>query len=361
MTDLAPEVAAEIDLTIEHFNANHADTVLFVARHLGGCIDADDAEIASVDSTGAEVDVVVEGTPSRVTLGFEAPATTVADVRARMMATITRARAAAGPDVPSTSIERELATVPTLPTFVTSVDEVRDLTPNLREIVLAGGLEAFPSDGGDQFVYLMVPRMGGPEIPDGYTMADLRVADPDDAPLAAYYTVRSWDPVGHRMTLWAVLHGHDEGVGGWAARCEVGDRVACWGPREGFGTGQDARSHLFVVDESGLAAAAALIDELPPTAPVRVIAETVDADHELRFDRDDIDVSWLHRGDEAAGVGTRLLDEVRATVTDGEGLVAFGAAESRQITAVRKHLRRELGMPATAVSMTGYWRRTASH
>jgi NADPH-dependent ferric siderophore reductase len=361
VTDLAPEVAAALDLTIEHFNANHADTVLFVARHLGGCAEAVDAEIASVDSTGAEVDVVVDGTPSRVRLGFETSATTVDEVRAQVMATITRARDAAGPDVPPTSVERELATVATLPTFVTNVAEVRDLTPNLREIVLAGGLDAFPSVGGDQFVYLMVPRPGGPEIPDGYTMADLREADPDNGPIAAYYTVRAWDPVGHRMTLWAVLHGRDEGVVGWAARCEVGDRVACWGPREGFGTGHQARSHLFVVDESGLAAVAALIDELPPTVPVRVIAETVDADHELRFDRDDVEVTWLHRGDETPGVGTRLLDEVRATVTDGEGLVAFGAAESRQITAVRTYLRRELGMPATAVSMTGYWRRTASH
>jgi NADPH-dependent ferric siderophore reductase len=36
---------------------------------------------------------------------------------------------------------------------------------------------------------------------------------------------------------------------------------------------------------------------------------------------------------------------------------AFGGAESRQITAVRKHLRQEVGWPAERVSMTGYWRR----
>lgn len=361
VTALAPDVAAALDLTIEHFNANHADTVLFVARHLGGWPAVVDAEIVAVDSVGADVDVVVDGRRSRSRIGFEAAATTVDDVRAQVMATITRARAAAGTAVPLTSVERELATVAGLPTLVTHVDAIRDLTPNVREIVLTGGLESFVSVGGDQFVYLMVPRQGGPEIPDGYSMADLRTADPDTAPLAAYYTVRAWDPDRHRLTLWVVLHGHDGGVGGWAAGCSVGDRVAIWGPRDGFGAAHDARSHLFVVDESGLAAAAALIDELPPGTPVRVIGETVDADHELRFDRHDVEVTWLHRGGDEPGTGTRLLDSVRATVGDGTGLVAFGAAESRQITAVRKYLRHELGMPATAVSMTGYWRRTDAH
>ncbi|MDW3215797.1 MAG: SIP domain-containing protein [Ilumatobacteraceae bacterium] len=361
MTALAPDVAAALDLTIEHFNANHADTVLFVARHLGGWAAVVDAEIVAVDAAGIDLDVVVDGRRSRSQIGFEAVATTVDDVRAQVMATITRARAAAGTAVPLTSVERELAAVAGLATFVTGVVEVRDLTPNLREIVLAGGLSDFPSVGGDQFVYLMVPRRGGPEIPDGYSMVDLRDADPDTAPLAAYYTVRAWDPGRHRLTLWAVLHRHEGGVGGWAARCQVGDRVACWGPREGFGATHDARPHLFVVDESGLAAVAALIDELPPTAPVRVIAETIDADHEITFTRSDVDVTWLHRGGAAPGTGARLLDEVRATVTDGAELVAFGAAESRQITAVRKYLRHELRMPATAVSMTGYWRRTDRH
>jgi NADPH-dependent ferric siderophore reductase len=137
--------------------------------------------------------------------------------------------------------------------------------------------------------------------------------------------------------------------------------VALWGPREGFGTGPGARSYLFVTDESGLAAVAARIDELPANARVRVIAETIDADHELRFDRGGVEVTWLHRGDDEPGTGSRLLDEVRATVTDGDGLTAFGAAESRQITAVRKYLRHDLRMPAAAVSMTGYWRRTTAH
>ena len=40
----------------------------------------------------------------------------------------------------------------------------------------------------------------------------------------------------------------------------------------------------------------------------------------------------------------------------GDGWWAFGGAESRQVTTVRRHVREELGWPAERVSMTGYWR-----
>jgi NADPH-dependent ferric siderophore reductase len=57
------------------------------------------------------------------------------------------------------------------------------------------------------------------------------------------------------------------------------------------------------------------------------------------------------------GTGSELVDTVVALELDGDGWWAFGGAESRQATAVRRHLRRDLGWPAERVSMTGYWRR----
>lgn len=114
-------------------------------------------------------------------------------------------------------------TTGTLPTFITTVASVRAITTEVREIVLAGGLEGFPSRGADQFVFVILPTDESP-IHDGYTMAEWMASDP--RPPAAYYTVRSYDPEAGSVTLWAVLHGHDAGVGGWAARCEPGERVA---------------------------------------------------------------------------------------------------------------------------------------
>ena len=264
-----------------------------------------------------------------------------------------------GDTVALTSIEEEFVSTATLPTLISYVAAVRDLTPNLREIVLEGGLEQFASAGSDQFVYLMVRRDGGPDVPDGHTMADQMAAGRDEVPWAgAYYTIRAWDPERHRITLWMVRHDHGDGAGSWVGRAEVGERVAFWGPRHGFGGAPDAHSMLLVADESGFAAVAVLIEEAPAHLPITVLVETIDADHIVELpERDHVNVRWLFRGDDQPGTGSRFIDAVRALALPATSVMAFGAAESRQVTAIRKHLRHERGLAADHVSMTGYWRR----
>ena len=75
-----------------------------------------------------------------------------------------------------------------------------------------------------------------------------------------------------------------------------------------------------------------------------------------------LEIIWVDRGGEAPGVTNRLLAAVAASITAGDDApdAAFGAAESRQVSAVRRHLRHALGMPAARVQMTGYWRRQAA-
>lgn len=353
-TDLDARTRAELTELLDHMDAGHADTVLFIARYAGDRPAASDASTSGVDATGLDLDVVADGRPERVRLTFARPIGSSAEAYEQLLGLLSTARAVAGERVPLTSTEREMATLGSLPTFVSEVAEVRDLSPNLREIVLTGGLDGFASSGSDQFVYLMVRRPGGPEVPVGHTMAAQQSADSETAPLGAYYTVRSWDPERRRLVLWVVLHGHGSGVGGWATRCTVGERVALWGPRHGIDV--QPRPHLFVVDESGLAAVAAILDELPPGTPTRVMAETVDADHVVELPTTgDTQIDWHFRGDAAPGSGTRLLDAVRSC-TIGDAVV-FGAGESRQMTAIRRLVRHERGLPAEDVSVIGYWRR----
>lgn len=359
---LSAEVLAELDLTIEHFNANHADTVLFLAKYAGGCMNATDAEARHIDALGVELSVMSQGESGIARLDFTESVSTTLEVQSQLIAKIALARTAAGDGVAITSLEREREVAASLPTFALSVASARNLTPHLREIVVEGDLEGFVSHRGDQFVLVMVPRSSAEQIPDGYTMADYRAADPNDQPLGGYYTIQSWDQDAGRITLWVVLHGHGAGVGGWAARAVTGDRIALWGPREGFGVRQSATSHLFVTDESGFAAVSAMLADISNDATVTIIAETVDAEHVVDLGASDgTKLIWLFRGDSEPGTGGRLLDAVRAleletNSTGIDGLVAFGAAESKQISDVRKYLRHELGMAADSVSMTGYWR-----
>jgi NADPH-dependent ferric siderophore reductase len=256
---------------------------------------------------------------------------------------------------PEAEARAELAAIPT---FHTGVAAMRPLTEGLLEVELAGGLDAFATRGGDQFFYMMMPHPGREPIPDGYTMADYMAQVDDERPMGAYYTVRRWDAAHRRMTIWVVLHGHDTGAGAWFERCGVGDRVVIWGPRHSFSPPAEAGRQLLVADETGFAAVVALLEETPAGRPSTVVLETSDEQHTLDLSVfPDATVHWLFRGDAEAGTGDALLRAVRALEPDPAGLVAFGAAESRQITAVRRFLRDDVALPAAHVFMTGYWRR----
>ena len=88
---LASEAAVGI---LEHMNADHGDSLVLMARVLGGRGDATEAVMTAVDRYG--FDVVVAGPEGRAALrlGFEAPVGTPAAVRPAMIRLVERARQA---------------------------------------------------------------------------------------------------------------------------------------------------------------------------------------------------------------------------------------------------------------------------
>lgn len=237
-----------------------------------------------------------------------------------------------------------------------SVASVRRLAPRLLEVTL-GGFAGSPLEGGDEFVYVMVSDAPG-GISPGYGMDDHLERAADDPVRGAYYTVRRSRPAEGEIDLWVVEHDHPGSVGAWMQQASPDDPIAVWGPRQGFRVPPDARHVLLVADETGFAAVAAVLDALPADRRATAVLECIDAEHRIVLpDHPGLDAIWIERGDDAPGATNRLLDAVRSAplVVDA----AFGAGESRQITAVRRHVRRVLGVPASRVSMTGYWRREA--
>ena len=86
---LAGEAALGI---LEHMNADHADSLVLMARVLGGRSDATEAVMTAVDRYG--FDVVVSGLSGRAALrlGFDAPVPTAAAVRPAMIRLVEQAR-----------------------------------------------------------------------------------------------------------------------------------------------------------------------------------------------------------------------------------------------------------------------------
>jgi NADPH-dependent ferric siderophore reductase len=316
----------------DHLNDEHRDTVTFVARFAGGWPDTTDAGIASVDENGVEFDLVLEnGSSTSRRIDFSTSLVGLEAVRTSLYSLLAVARERATDSVPQTSLELEIAAVADLKTFQTTVSDIVDLTPRLRQITFSGGLDDFTPIAPDQFMLVTPPDAGG----------------------RAYYTVRRWRAETGEMDMWFVLHDDHGPISGWVARTHVGAVVSLWGPRTSFEPPADTTSLVLVADDTGLPAVAAILDSTE--LPARVILETYDPDHLVDLEGQ---ADWLFRGEDLPGTGGRLPASIEALDFEATGTYFFGAGESREMTAIRKHLRQGRGLPREQVQMTAYWRRT---
>ena len=131
------------------------------------------------------------------------------------------------------------------PQHQAAVTAVGDLTPRMRRITVAGpSLVGLPSTPA-QDVELVLPDGAGRRV-------------------KRRYTIRSARPDAGELDIDALVHPHGPG-GQWAGTVEVGDSVELFGPR-GHLELRPAAWHLFVGDEAGLPAIAALLEVLDEPA-----------------------------------------------------------------------------------------------
>ena len=95
---VADPLAGEPALGIlEHMNADHADSLVLMARVLGGRADATEAVMTAVDRYGFDVVVSAPTGRAALRLGFDAPVATPAAVRPAMIRLVELARRGAQP------------------------------------------------------------------------------------------------------------------------------------------------------------------------------------------------------------------------------------------------------------------------
>lgn len=366
----------ELAMVRDHINHEHADTVALVARHLPihvvplPAASLVKAEIAKLDVFGVELELdLADGMRRVLRHDFAERCADVEEIRREFLSMVTDARSVAGAGEPLTSIEEELAGAGGIRTFLTEVIEVEDLQSNLRRIRFGGGLEDFVSIGGDQFMYVLLPPSGQSELTVGTDFtweANGQLPEAEQA-TGAYYSVRAWEPGDNGrgatwIDMWFVNHGHGR-ASEWAAAASPGDQVALWGPRRTFEPPAETDRYLLVTDASGFGATAALLDELGQdlTRPqIRVVAEAERPDLAIDFPLpSNASVEWTFRDGAEPGLHQGLLDTVRG-LEIGPHTYAYGAGESRQVSAIRRYLRDEVELNADQVSMIAYWRRSAS-
>ena len=182
-----------------------------------------------------------------------------------------------------TLIEREVAELAAIRTFVTSVVRTETVTRGIRQITFGGGdLAHVPAArSADQFLYVLAPPAGRREltIDAAFTWEQFAAMPAEEQPIGAYYTVRRWRPDVHELDLLFVLHGidadgHDDGTGGAVGRgAPPGDPVACGDRGRRSRPRRPPTWYLLVADDTGLPAVAAIIESLPAGTPIEVVAE----------------------------------------------------------------------------------------
>lgn len=251
------------------------------------------------------------------------------------------------------------------------VTGIEDVSPHMRRLTvsgeqLAGGerdghpIGPFRSDGFDDHVKLVVPEPGGPVPAAGTQEGDRFGWAPGVLPLTRDYTVRRYDPAARSLEIDVVRH--DAGrASDWAFSCTIGSPLAFAGPKSSAGVNHDVDWHLLMGDETALPAIGRWLEEAPAGTTVIALIEVPSAADRQQIDTvADADIRWLVRdADTEPGRSTLLLDALRALDFPPGRPFAWCAGETLTISPIRRHLRRERGLPKEDVEVVGYWRRSA--
>ncbi|MFD5224251.1 siderophore-interacting protein [Microbacterium sp. NPDC058342] len=284
-------------------------------------------------------------------------------------------------------------------TFRTTVARITALSPSFTRITLAGDdLAHFGTDGLDQRIKLIIPFADGTITDVGQFDETQSMTDwyrrwrelPDELrnPIRTY-TIRSPRPGDREIDVDFALHGTEGPASAWAGGAGVGDPMFVVGPdsrAEAPGGGIEwkpgtATSVLIAGDETAMPAICSIVESLHDGITGDVCIEVPTESDALPLSAPDgVRVTWLARGGAAHGVrlsaavhawgreraaasapGTALAETDPDVLWDvpeavGSGEYAWLAGEAGTITALRRHLVRDLGIDRRSIAFMGYWR-----
>jgi len=185
---------------------------------------------------------------------------------------------------------------------------------------------------------------------------DLMLAIPvDDGTINRRYTIRRADPTAGTVDLDFVVHGHGPGAR-WATDAPIGSTITALGPRGKVVPEADVDWHLFVCDESGWPASAAMVESLPAGGHAVVVADVAGEEEQQPLDAPaDVYVSWCNRDGGAPGGSEQVLAALdHLTLPDGRGH-AYLSAELVVVRIVGEWLAGR-GFAKDDISPKAYWR-----
>ncbi|MFB2598835.1 siderophore-interacting protein [Herbiconiux sp. P17] len=244
------------------------------------------------------------------------------------------------------------------------VDRVTPLTPTLTRVSLVGEeLAGFASDGPTDHVkvFFTDPATGiltVPELtPEGIRRPESgRIISRDYTPRAfRAATAGSPDELDIDFVLHGA-HGTDGPASAWAASASPGDPLVIAGPRGSRLAPSGIARAVLLADETALPSLSRWLELLAPEVEITALIDVADASvpaylsDELRLRAD---IVWLYR----SNAPDQLLAALRGLGPIDDDTFVFGAGEATTLIPVRHYLRKELGLPAEQVALSGYWKR----
>jgi len=272
----------------------------------------------------------------------------------------------------TTVLERPIA----FDSVLATVAAIEDLSPHLRRVTfvaprIAGAVTAGP----DQRIKVLLPPPNGGELvlPTGPEWYSQWCATPvEERFVMRAYTIRALRPEVAEIDIEFVLHGAEGPASAWVTDARIGDSIGLILPfavdttstkgllQSGVDYVPPATSvrRLLVADVTALPALAGILAELPADVQATVFVEVPD----IRDIRPlpapgTVDLTWVpHRGG-PADCPRSLLEALKSVAVPYDVDYAWVAGESGMIKAVRRHLVNVVGMPKSAISFQGYWKR----
>lgn len=204
-----------------------------------------------------------------------------------------------------------------------------------------------------QRVTLTAPELAGFTYSPGQDVMLLVAAD-GRRPIRRRYTIRALHPEKLLLTLNIVRHGQGPGEQ-WLIAARPGDSIEGLGPRGKIAASPSADWHLFMGDESAMAAILAMTESLPESTEATLVIEVPDpGDEQEIIAAARTRATWLHRLGPLPGDPALLAAEAaEVELPPGAGHVyLFGEAsvvlKLREVLAGR-------GIVADQISPKAYW------
>jgi NADPH-dependent ferric siderophore reductase len=235
------------------------------------------------------------------------------------------------------------------------------IAPRMQRITLGGAdLEGFTSLAPGDHVKAFFPDPtvgeivtpvvvdGRPQLPTG----------PGEV-IARDYTPAAFRPIGEHgpeLDLDFVLHADGSHAGpaaSWAAQAKPGDPLIIGGPRGSRVPPSDIRRAILIADESALPAVTRWLDLLGEAEVIGLFSalEPGTSQYLSGYEASAREFRWFSGEDR----NTRIA-ETLAGLAITESTLVFLAGEAGSLIPLRRHLRRELGLPKEQVDAHGYWK-----